>query len=260
MKCRICSMSTQHVFTLNSLRSHAKVPVYRCAKCDAYFSEGGVINYDESDLISYYAPHEAYIKERFARVFSELGQLLPPGRFLDIGAGMGYSLEVANQRGWISHGLEPNRILVENSVKRGLSLERGYLADTTRGEYDLILIDNVLEHVPDPVGFLSNAMRLLVPSGLMVIAIPPMDWVRKALAVLPYVRNQVTKPQLNIFHESDEHINMLGRRAMANLTQRVGLTLLPDRFHHSRVFNNMVFRVLGLDDGYYFMSTGGRRQ
>lgn len=253
-------MLTHHVFTLNSLRSEARVPVYRCTKCDAYFSEGGVINYDESDLISYYAPHEAYIKERFARVFTEVGHMMLPGRFLDIGAGMGYSLEVANHRGWSSHGLEPNRVLVESAVKRGLSVERGYLVDTTCGEYDLILIDNVLEHVPDPVGFLCNAMRLLAPSGLMVIAIPPMDWVRKALAALPYVRNQVRKPQLNIFRESDEHLNMLGRRAMTKLAQRVGLTPLSVRFHHSRVFNNLAFRFLGLDDGYYFLSTGGRRQ
>lgn len=174
-----------HAFVLNSLRSTARVPVYRCTKCDAYFSDGGVINYDESDLVGYYAPHEAYIKERFARVFTEVGRFRSPGRFLDICAGMGYSLEVANQHGWTSHGLEPNRILVDSAIKRNLSMQRGYLDNTARGEYDLILMDNVLEHVPDPVSFLRNAKRLLAPSGLMVVAIPPMDWVRKMLAMLP---------------------------------------------------------------------------
>ncbi|MEO7338091.1 MAG: hypothetical protein ABIV63_16075, partial [Caldimonas sp.] len=67
------------------------------------------------------------------------------------------------------------------------------------------------------------------------------------------VRDRVEMPQLNAFGEVDEHLNMMGRRAMRRLTLASGLHLQPTRFHHSWVYDNAVVRGLGLDDGYYFL-------
>ncbi|WP_280154576.1 class I SAM-dependent methyltransferase [Piscinibacter sp. XHJ-5] len=253
MSCRICGGATRHVFDLHSQRHQGvTVPVFRCRRCDAYFTDGGPVNYDDVDLTAYYLGYAEAIKRRYQRVFAQVQALAKPGRFLDIGAGMGFSLEVAQQQGWTSQGLEPNRSLVRHAHERGLAVVGGYLDDSRQGEYDFILVDNVLEHVPDPAGFLRNARRLLAPSGLLVVAIPPMDWLRKALGSLSWVRTRVNAPQLNIFGEVDEHLNMLGRRAMARLIHGAGLKLLPIRFHHSPVYDNPVYRAFALDDGYYF--------
>jgi len=116
-----------------------------------------------------------------------------------------------------------------------------------------VLIDNVLEHILDPKTFLRSASRLLAQDGLMVVAIPPLDWLRRCLGTSAHVRDHVRQPQLNVFGEADEHVNMLGRRAMRRLTDAVGLDLLAERFHHSPLFDNALFRALGLDDGYYFI-------
>jgi 2-polyprenyl-3-methyl-5-hydroxy-6-metoxy-1,4-benzoquinol methylase len=254
MNCRICSAPVHRVFDLRSHRHQGvTVPVFRCRRCDAFFSNGGPVNYDDVDLTAYYLAYASAIKERYQRVFRRVETLVRPGRFMDIGAGMGFSLEVAQERGWASSGLEPNLSLARHARERGLDVAHGYLDDNQQGEYDLIVIDNVLEHVPDPAGFLRHAKRLLTRSGLMLVAIPPMDWVRKALAALPWVRNRVTTPQLNLFCEVDEHLNMFGRRAMTALARGVGLDILPIRFHHSAVYDNAVFRTLRLDDGYYFL-------
>ena len=167
---------------------------------------------------------------------------------------MGFSLEVAIQRGWTARGLEPNRALAQHAQGRGLDVENAYLDDNQQGKYELVLLDNVLEHVLDPASFLRQAGNLLASSGLMIVAVPPMDWLRKGLAASKYVRDRVSKPQLNIFCEVDEHVNMLGRRAMALLVRAAGLRLLPMRFHHSKVFDNPLVRALGLDDGYYLIT------
>ena len=255
MNCGICSSPTRRVFDLRSQRHDVTVPVMRCKACDAYSSDGGPVNYDDVDLTGYYTASAPTIKARYERIFDEVGRLAAPGRFLDIGAGMGFSLEVAGKFGWSSHGLEPNRALVQHAVQRGLAVEQGYLDDARKGQYEFILVDNVLEHVPDPAGFLRNARRLLAPSALLLVAIPPMDWLRKALAAVPYVRNQVMRPQLDLFSEVDEHLNVLCRHAMGKLAHSVGLEVLPACFHHSRVFDNAAFRTVGLDDGNYFMKT-----
>jgi 2-polyprenyl-3-methyl-5-hydroxy-6-metoxy-1,4-benzoquinol methylase len=250
--CRICSASTSLSYLLYSRRIDLTVQLFYCADCDAYFTGGGKINYDDSDLIDYYLKYVEVIRSRHHRNFAFIESLVVPGRFLDIGAGMGYSLEVAEQRGWVAKGLEPNEKLVNHAKSRELDITKAYLGPETSGEYDFILIDNVLEHILQPAEFLGHALRLLAPKGIMMVAVPPMDWLRKQLGAIAYVRDHVMVPQLNIFYESDEHVNMFSRKAMGRLLHRVGLRLLDVRFHHSLAYNNPLFRGLRLDDGYYF--------
>jgi len=250
--CRICLKIIPFHYVVPSRRKVFPVQVFYCQECDAFFSNGGHINYDNTDLIAYYLQYVEVILSRHHKNFAFIETLVAPGRFLDIGAGMGYSLEVAEQRGWVAAGLEPNILLVEHARSRNLNVLHSYLSPDLSGEYEFILIDNVLEHILQPVEFLGHAVRLLAPGGMIMIAVPPMDWLRKQLGAIKYIREQVMSPQLNIFYESDEHVNMLSRSAMDLLLQRVGLTLLDKRFHHSHAYNNPIFRRLRLDDGYYF--------
>jgi SAM-dependent methyltransferase len=234
------------------------VQLFYCPVCNFYLSAGVPVSYDvyhdNFDILGYYIDAEQTIRSRFQRVFSFVESLVPAGRFFDIGAGMGYSLDVAKKRGWIAAGLEPNATLAQNAAARGLDVKNAFLSEDTAGDYDFILIDNVLEHILQPVDFLQLAKRHLAPSGLMLIAVPPMDWLRKALARLSYLRNSASiPPQLNIFREVDEHVNVFSRKAMRKLLKVVGLRPLAIRFHHSFAYDNVIFRTLRLDDGYYFV-------
>lgn len=119
MNCRICSAITKESYNLRSGRNNMSVPTFYCPACDAYFPDGGPVNYNDScggdtELTAYYLQYEQAIRTRYQRVFSFIDSQVDPGRFLDIGAGMGFSLEFANQRGWFAAGLEPNSALVNN--------------------------------------------------------------------------------------------------------------------------------------------------
>lgn len=252
MNCRICSGAVKSSYLLHSHRHNLAVQTFYCPICDAFFSAGGPVDYDHSDLTGYYLRYEQAVRSRFQRVFIFTESYVAPGRFLDIGAGMGLSLDVANQRGWISTGLEPNAALACHAKGRGLDINNTYLNGDTSGTYDFILIDNVLEHILQPADFLGHAVRLLAPLGVILVAVPPMDWLRKGFGAFRYVRDRIAVPQLNIFGEVDEHVNIFSRKAMSCLLQDAGLRLLDIRFHHSLAYNNPLFRGLGLDDGYYF--------
>src|SRR3546814_8980174 len=76
---------------------------------------------------------------------------------------MGFSLQVAKARGWTASGIEPNQALVLSAKERGIDVVHGYLSDDAVGQYDVVLIDNVLEHVPDPVAMIRQAKRLMAP-------------------------------------------------------------------------------------------------
>jgi SAM-dependent methyltransferase len=227
--------------------------MFFCENCDAFFSNGGYVNYDDVNLIDYYLSYEDYICTRQKKLFTFVKPLLSPKRFLDIGAGAGLSLTVANKFGWSSAGIEPNKSLADYAVSRKLNMHNGYLNTETTGEYEMILMDNVLEHIIEPIEFLSNAKRLLASSGLLVIAVPPLDWMRKSLGTVEFIRSKIKVPQLNIFSEVDEHVNLLSRTAMGHLLHNAGLRLMDIRFHHSPLINNFFYRSLGLDDGYYFV-------
>ena len=252
MKCRICSGDTTKSYLLRSHRNDGLVQLFYCRACVAYFSAGGLINYDDSDLVDYYLPHEQAIRKRFQKDFEFIESIIAPGRFLDIGAGIGYSLEIAKQRGWTATGLEPNSVLARHASARGLNVINSYLSEEISGEYDFILLDNVLEHILQPAEFLTNVVRLLAPSGVILVAVPPMDWLRKMLGKSSYVREHVLAPQLNIFGEVDEHVNIFSRQAANRLLQMAGLRLLDVHFHHSKFYNNVLFRILNLNDGNYF--------
>ena len=251
MNCRACGAVTGKVFDLHTSRHGIKVPVYRCATCRAYWTDGGPVDYDAVDLTGYYMAHAGPIRARYERLFNHLERLRNPGRFIDIGAGMGFSVERAAVHGWQARGLEPNRYLAEHARGRGLDVATGYLDEHTTGQYELVLVDNVLEHILQPLPFLRLSAGLLSEGGLMVVAIPPLDWLRDALGRSSWVRARVSRPQLNVFTEADEHVNMISRRAMQRLAQAAGLRALPLRFHPSRIYDNPIFRTLGLDDGYY---------
>ena len=252
MNCRICHGPARASYTLRSQRYGSPVRTRYCPACDAFFSDGSPTNYEDVDLGDYYNGHAVTIKTRYMRFCEFVGAMQSPGRFLDIGAGMGFSLDVAVEHGWQATGIEPNRHLAAHARSRGVNVENRFLDASFTGGFDLILLDNVLEHVPDPANFLGHASRLLAQRGVMVIAVPPLDWLRKALARSSYVRDQVQAPQLNVFCEVDEHLSMFTRQAMQSLLQGVGLQPLAVRFHHSRAYANAAARVLGIDDGYHF--------
>jgi 2-polyprenyl-3-methyl-5-hydroxy-6-metoxy-1,4-benzoquinol methylase len=257
MNCRICSGTTKSSYLLHSNRSDLTVQTFYCRRCDFFFSSGAPVNYttyhSNFDLVGYYLRAEPWIRARYHKIFSFTESLVAPGRFLDIGAGIGYSLEVAKKRGWTAVGLEPNAELSHHAKGRGLDVNHAYFSDETTGEFDFILIDNVLEHILEPADFLRRAGRLMAHSGVLLVAVPPLDWLRKGLGAITYVRNSISLPQLNVFQEVDEHVNMFSRTAMNRLLKNTDLQLLDIRFHHSRAYNNPLFRSLRLDDGNYFI-------
>lgn len=116
MNCRICSGMTNSSYMLRSRRHNLVVQTFYCPDCDAFFSGGGPVSYDDSDLIGYYLGYAEAIRSRHQKNFAFIESLVAPGRFMDIGAGMGYSLEVAKERGWIASGLEPNEVLVGHAA------------------------------------------------------------------------------------------------------------------------------------------------
>lgn len=95
------------------------------------------------------------------------------GRLLDIGAASGILLEEAQKKGFESEGIEPSVYFQSVAQERGLNVYQGLFPHKeTKGPYDVITLVDVIEHVSDPVGLLSDISDSLDDNGIGVVVTP----------------------------------------------------------------------------------------
>lgn len=94
------------------------------------------------------------------------------GRLLDVGCGTGTFLEAARAAGWQARGVEVSPYAAEQALRRGLDVECGAIESTvTRpGEYDVITLWDVIEHLSQPARTLSTLSAALRPGGLLALS------------------------------------------------------------------------------------------
>ena len=97
----------------------------------------------------------------------------PPGRLLEVGCGNGKRLARMRALGWDVMGQEIDPVAAEHvrNVK-GIPVHLGPLETIESGEYDVVLLSHVIEHVHDPVAMLMTCRRLLKRNGLLVVLTP----------------------------------------------------------------------------------------
>lgn len=106
---------------------------------------------------------------------ADLGGPLPPGaRVLDVGAGNGAAVRALRAAGIDAHGIEPEERAVAAARAAGVTtVSVGTLDDNTLdGRWDVVRMNQVLEHVPEPLDALGRVRELLAPGGRAVISVP----------------------------------------------------------------------------------------
>tara|TARA_R100001480_G_scaffold83176_1_gene91453 strand:- start:226 stop:1074 length:849 start_codon:yes stop_codon:yes gene_type:complete len=93
------------------------------------------------------------------------------GSLLDIGAGTGDFLKLAEEYHWEITGVEPNDVARENAEKKGIKLYTK-LDKITNTHFDVITLWHVLEHLPNLQEDIEKIERLLKPGGSLIIAVP----------------------------------------------------------------------------------------
>ncbi|OQX12633.1 MAG: hypothetical protein BWK76_17370 [Desulfobulbaceae bacterium A2] len=99
---------------------------------------------------------------------------LPGKKLLEIGVGSGSFLEAAREHGFEVRGCDLSPAICRQAeMKYGVPVYCGTLRDITgTGQFDVVVLNHVLEHVERPVEFLREVERLLLPNGIAYIAVP----------------------------------------------------------------------------------------
>src|SRR5260221_3196004 len=93
------------------------------------------------------------------------------GKFLDIGCGDGYNLQLMKKYGWDTTGFE-----IGKSKRIGNIYYDADISSIHFGKrFDFIRVWHVLEHVPNPEKFVKKLSELLTETGEIVLGIPNTD-------------------------------------------------------------------------------------
>lgn len=96
-------------------------------------------------------------------------------RFLDVGCGNGQFAGVMQKTGWEVYGIEPDeQAAAIASEFLGVPIHAGSLdtAEFADGQFDLVRLSHVLEHLGDPLHTLTQCYQLLRPGGRLIVTTP----------------------------------------------------------------------------------------
>ena len=95
------------------------------------------------------------------------------GRLLEVGSAHGWFLEAAMSAFEVL-GVEPDQAVYATTAARGLPVRNGYFPDALRdGEtFDVIVFNDVLEHIPPVLDILQTCHDRLNEGGYLVVNLP----------------------------------------------------------------------------------------
>lgn len=144
------------------------------------------------------------------------------GSFLDIGCGEGWALDYFQRQGWDVLGLDFSSFSLEKfhpALRERLhtgDLYEGVQQLVTSGrQFEVLWLDNVLEHVLEPADLLRLCRQLIRPDGIMVVDVPN-DF--SALQQHLFDSGQIDRPFWVVLPDHLSYFNQLGLRNLAEAT------------------------------------------
>jgi SAM-dependent methyltransferase len=167
---------------VRDLGSRNGFQVVRCSRCRHLFTTN-LPSDDALDAIySLYSYKKRGLKSMSKFIFTRMDEILSrfdpyrsTNRLLDVGFGSGVVLAVGRDRRWDVFGIERSALAVEQARENGFDhvVEGDFVtAPYAEGFFDVIVMSELIEHLPDPLPFLSAARKFLRPGGLLYLTTP----------------------------------------------------------------------------------------
>ena len=219
-----CSICTNNKYSIELNKFN--IDIYGCKECGHRYSSKIPNNvedvYSDKDylpeMIEAVDKESDYRIERFGNERYELIKKFAKGnKLLDIGCGVGHYLQVAIKNNFEAYGQELGKDLAKWT--------RDHLGITVYDEpidkiktdiqFNVITIFDVIEHVIDPIQFISDAKRLLAKDGIMLILTPNFDSV--AITMMKEKWQVICPPT---------HLQYFTHNSVKKLAERVGMDLV----------------------------------
>lgn len=213
-----------------------------CSKCKLVFVNPMPTNDDLNKLYSSetgYQKHKTLVKkiskeqsDNYSKIIHYLkkSQNCNGSRLLDIGCSSGDFLVLAKEAGFSVEGIELNEATASVARERGFKIYSGRLSDydLSEGQFDVVHLGDVIEHVQNPHEFIGDINKLLKPNGFLVITTPNMRcfWSESTRVLYDYfgIPWSVATPPHHLYQFSDYNLDLL--------IDNLGLSLSARWYNH----------------------------
>lgn len=208
--------------------------IVRCANCKQIRTispdkANRTQEYTEADILVYLANQEKF-RAIFRRIIRFIQKYKRDGVFVDIGAGIGLLVDTAKQMGFDAYGVEPSNPSVKAAQKNfhvSLYTSLSSLKKNVK-QADVVLLNHVVEHLPDPKDTLGEVADMLKPDGYLVIGVPN---IASLIGSLKRSRWQSLIPDQHRWHFSiqtlDTLVLQLGFKRMGIVSDNHDRTIHP---------------------------------
>jgi SAM-dependent methyltransferase len=107
--------------------------------------------------------------QRHVAAYSAAAELLPPGRVLDLGCGVGHSFHLLAPRESVGLDVAEEALVGQDRPTVVADMRELPLPSAS---FDAVLSVQSLEHVPDPERVVAEARRVLAPGGVAMFVTP----------------------------------------------------------------------------------------
>lgn len=206
--------------------------IVRCGDCGFVFAP----KVRESTATEVDVPenYEPVWRARHRQIHRLLTNLVPPGDLIvDVGAGFGELGRVIGAAGQFRYvGFEPSGSVARVAKRRGVNIRNEMFTSQSLNELaGAVVLDNVIEHVVDPLKLLSESVSVLREGGVLTVIVPNRWDIRQ---LIPSWRdtNHWIPP---------EHINYFTASSLERSFAKLGMKAIP-----------FGFRALDANDWRYF--------
>jgi 2-polyprenyl-3-methyl-5-hydroxy-6-metoxy-1,4-benzoquinol methylase len=205
--------------------------LYRCLNCGHKYLDCNMTPVQLSELYTHYYPRKTFDIAQFKphEEASGLGAWLnglsssafrgvPKNvRVLDVGCGFGQSLGYHTARGCDVYGVEADENIRRVAERFGFKVHVGLFDDTIYAPefFDYVTMDQVIEHVTDPLSTLRGVARILKPGGTAILSTPNANgWGAKFFG------------RRWINWHAPYHVQFFSRRSMQLAAEQAGLVVV----------------------------------
>ena len=175
-QCPACGTAFRSLYSKNGC------DIQRCETCglgrtetanfdpESYYT-GGYFSGEHSDGYQDYVGEESVLRREFARTVSFIRRFRPGGRLVELGCAYGFFLQEAKPYFDVA-GIELAADAAAHARRNGLNVLDGVADETNMqrlGPADVIVLLDVIEHLPDPPATLALCERHLNPGGVIVL-------------------------------------------------------------------------------------------
>lgn len=232
IKCPVCADNSEKTFKCKATLIYNSIfDLIECPECQAIFFNPlpTIAQLNKFYAGSYYNFNKSHEEGKgmfFAKHY--LKKIKPSGNFLDVGCATGFFINgIKKHSNWDVYGTDFSADAVKFAkdklnlnVRSGDLINAGFLHDF----FDYIHVNNVIEHVLDPLSLFKECRRIIKSDGILMLSVP--NGFNDSLPLIDFYNSEKVPAR-----SKDGHIFFFSDRTLAEILKETGFEIKKKKFY-----------------------------